>query len=1157
MSEHVDCSSALEGSMTACGGVVYDVGGGNLRITVLLDGEVDGVYDPNPHDAAQELSLGAEHPTSTFTLCHASARRNNKTYVPLQVRQKNHRISWVHDGSISGTSLATSAFLSGTASNAAIAAAWTSVPVDSRPIVEAIIQTALAGVNVTHLFLNLTSVSVDRRRLQSTLEGFDVTNCTATTGLSHFDLEFVLPDTSEDDAYATYVRSIFEAIAQANSSAVDLSICTRVASSAALIDVPAGPQDASEFVHYSDVKIYTQHAPPSPPPPSPPPPWLPPPLPPSWPPPTPSAPPPRSPPVMPPADDWPPFITYATLDPNSSILLIAINEPVVAIDASDVHGKHFNVTLSYGAAKLLNWSRVAWPSSKTADGFAQRRGLSAVSRVALELALDTEASETGQDVSVAAAPFALADLAGNPMGPDVVPAGRFVGVPIVAVIPIFLLVLTGVLSFMISLLVLAALRWRTQPPADKYTLSTPPTSQVEPPTPSPAPPPLAVNPMFATSRMTTLHSRKSPAVGPSLPVQTPPTFRIPMLAVLFLRTRRDVRIAPVETPEAMLAAEPESEPEPELQSDFQSESEPDPNSHEADEPASLPTPTAADMDEVGRQAEAEVARLCKYVRLRMARRLIELLESVQFYGSKHAAGVDVFVEPKKAEHICKDVATALSICNNLLTEMRLAPLGLAVEGHTSASIHGHEESLNISTARAKQCKRSICAHLEDMVEGASDDEGSTMAWGKPVYTLVTHRGYGSTRPKPEFEDGGNHPENRRVEMRLLEPGDDGYCSSFAKVDGSHVKIQHKIKKKSVQKRSNLASTRSEADALAAEAAQMAAEAACMNEACNQKLACPARPRSHVRDPSAQKRKKLPNCQRQLKEPIGQPGNASYQMARIYDLDTYSQTSLRPVPLPPSKASSLPPPPPPPPRRPTVRQTPSTPPSSLSPAPSAVYSGYSTTPLSMPFHELSSSQSAAVPSRPAPTASPPTSMPGLLPATQPQRQPPLLPLMPSQPPPRRASSQLLPSHVPRRPPPSCTPSQSPHGSAQNKDNVNFVPSQIMQSDERAADHELLRAVHQLSQQVEMQGEVIETLLNADIANTQKQRPAALRRSVDALRVIQCFESAVADGPRRLAPILLDADHRSTSAAMIPSRVPGETRRTRRRIGGQASSDQDSG
>ena len=204
-------------------------------------------------------------------------------------------------------------------------------------------------------------------------------------------------------------------------------------------------------------------------------------------------------------------------------------------------------------------------------------------------------------------------------------------------------------------------------------------------------------------------------------------------------------------------------------------------------------PTSADLEAVGRLAEEKVARVCKYVRLEMAKRMILLLAPIQFFGSKHSAGVDVYLDIEKAEQICSEVATALWICNDILAEMNLAPLGLAVEGHTSASIHGHTESLRISSLRANQCGKSIRRHLVEQGEGKTDESGAALGWGLPIDALVTQRGCGSTMPLPGFDDGGNHLENRRVEMRLLEPGQDGYCSQLSEVDGSGVKIAPKIK----------------------------------------------------------------------------------------------------------------------------------------------------------------------------------------------------------------------------------------------------------------------------------------------------------------------------------------------------------------------------
>ena len=218
-------------------------------------------------------------------------------------------------------------------------------------------------------------------------------------------------------------------------------------------------------------------------------------------------------------------------------------------------------------------------------------------------------------------------------------------------------------------------------------------------------------------------------------------------------------------------------------------------------------PTSADLEAVGDRAEAEVARICKYVRLEMAKRMIILLAPVQFFGSKHSAGVDVYLEPEEAEQICSEVATTLRVCNDMLAEMNRAPLGLAVEGHTSASIHGHTESLRISSLRANQCGKSIRKHLVEKGDGEADETGAALGWGLPIDGLVTQRGCGSTMPLPGFDDGGNHTENRRVEMRLLEPGQEGYCSTLSEVDGSSVKIEPRMKTKNFARSRRLESDR--------------------------------------------------------------------------------------------------------------------------------------------------------------------------------------------------------------------------------------------------------------------------------------------------------------------------------------------------------------
>ena len=76
----------------------------------------------------------------------------------------------------------------------------------------------------------------------------------------------------------------------------------------------------------------------------------------------------------------------------------------------------------------------------------------------------------------------------------------------------------------------------------------------------------------------------------------------------------------------------------------------------------------------------------------------------------------------------------MQVCNDLLVRHELEALGLCVEGHTSASIHGHEESLMISTKRAKRCEQSIKAHVR-----AANQKSLRRAdglWGRTVEELI-------------------------------------------------------------------------------------------------------------------------------------------------------------------------------------------------------------------------------------------------------------------------------------------------------------------------------------------------------------------------------------------------------------------------------------
>ena len=84
----------------------------------------------------------------------------------------------------------------------------------------------------------------------------------------------------------------------------------------------------------------------------------------------------------------------------------------------------------------------------------------------------------------------------------------------------------------------------------------------------------------------------------------------------------------------------------------------------------------------------------------------------------------------------------------------------------------------ISTKRASKCEESIKQHV--IAHNPPKRKANAM-WGHPIEQLVQHQGYGCTVPLPEFADGGNYEENRRVEMRLVEEGEDGYCCPLGAV----------------------------------------------------------------------------------------------------------------------------------------------------------------------------------------------------------------------------------------------------------------------------------------------------------------------------------------------------------------------------------------
>ena len=931
--QHTDCASALSSNVsTVTGGLVFDAGDGQLKVSVVLDGEEDGFFDPDPTDGVQE-HIGAENPSSTYMMCHASARQNGVSYAPTADEQwadpeKDVGVRWVSEEPEDGTSteIDASSLMLETTTSSLVAEVWNDMPSRYQRMLKNLIYRSVNNISTSRTRVN------SRRHLatsaantsNATFDGIDISNCNASAALTINAVSFTVKDTPVGDQLATYLTQVLEAAAtpdpqgssSSNGTATSPSCTTFETTSSPSPPPIYGPKNIADFQFYSDVKIYTQHAPPSPPPPSPPPPAPPPPSPPP-----PELPPwaPPQPPAMPPPDYEAPYITSAILDPNSSIVRVYFSESIIphpAKNAPAVQASHLNVKLTAGTASLANWTlaEVMWEET---ESISKRRQLQqGESRVALLLGIEGPIHPEGQSITVGAVESSIVDLGGNAMGAELVLAGSMFGIPVPPPpLPVLLILMSTAALMSMLTLALVVRAWRSQlkeqknaeraklglapepelntamalalllkkidpappPPPQRRDPPPPPVPRARPPLPPHRPAPCRLQPAPQPSvRLPPRRSRPPPPLPPppqkpakpekkqrrpstpvlaaSLPASTimkfvpkrssvaqqvpVPAASLPARTIMkFVRPRPSVAHAPVPAASlpastimkfvrrhppvaqvpvpathspslpgtaAMALARISRQKKPQVAVPVQTPAKrnnpvsaigrmlgvrkKEPPTRVAGGP-----PTAAELEAIGIRAEAEVALRCQYVRLEMAKRAIILLAPIQFYGSKHSAGVDAYLEPEKAELICSEVATCLRICNNMLMEMKLAPLGLAVEGHTSASIHGHTESLRISSLRADQCGKSTRAHVADQGDGETDAIGAPLAWGKQIDGLITQRGYGSTQPLPGFDDGGNYPENRRVEMRLLEPGQEGYCSPFSEIDGSGVKIAPKVK----------------------------------------------------------------------------------------------------------------------------------------------------------------------------------------------------------------------------------------------------------------------------------------------------------------------------------------------------------------------------
>ena len=168
-------------------------------------------------------------------------------------------------------------------------------------------------------------------------------------------------------------------------------------------------------------------------------------------------------------------------------------------------------------------------------------------------------------------------------------------------------------------------------------------------------------------------------------------------------------------------------------------------------------------------------------RLSVVQKKIELLFPIEFKGAKasskdlNAAGgayaLPEFADEATVRQICSESAQALVCCNKLLVAKGFRPFGLEVGGHTSMN---SETSQRTSLERAKAVATLVAEELgiilkdgscKKLIAAVSSTGSGALPWAGGHLVSV---GYGATRKLPGYDDeGGNHKENRRVEIRVL------------------------------------------------------------------------------------------------------------------------------------------------------------------------------------------------------------------------------------------------------------------------------------------------------------------------------------------------------------------------------------------------------
>jgi len=188
--------------------------------------------------------------------------------------------------------------------------------------------------------------------------------------------------------------------------------------------------------------------------------------------------------------------------------------------------------------------------------------------------------------------------------------------------------------------------------------------------------------------------------------------------------------------------------------------------------------TDEELEALEREALAQLQGLTS-IKLSLVKRQIVLLYPIEFGGHKSsgnlidaqaaAEALPTFEKEERVRTICNEIGQALIVCNKLLVAKNCVPFGLKVAGHTSMET---ETSMETSTKRARAVSQLITEELDKLVGGnkCADVIAQVRETGNgtlPSGAQIVSVGFGATRKLPEYDDGKNHPQNRRVEVEIL------------------------------------------------------------------------------------------------------------------------------------------------------------------------------------------------------------------------------------------------------------------------------------------------------------------------------------------------------------------------------------------------------